>query len=314
MEYQSVYTPIKVGILNLMLLVSFVNCTKIGRSRTTPYHPEGNAQCERFNRTLHNLMKSLSPEKKKHWPKYSSELVLSYNVSQNSTTGYSPYYLMFGRNPKLPIDFLLITNQTDETHESLDETIVAHQNRLRYAYEKAGEQTKDRAEYQNTVTVEPNDGAGVSRTLNRQDVIKCNIQQSVDQNNSDLDSSDDTFIPRRTTRTTAGKHTNPNRLPNSVEPSSVRIDNVNIDSKLLGTEGQLLVIRCTAIGGQPAPDVNIIFAGSVITTGKQSVQHTLSTVTRSYDRQTVTCQAGYKEIAYYPLTNSVLIYLNCKPY
>ncbi|CAC5422660.1 unnamed protein product [Mytilus coruscus] len=147
---------------------------------------------------------------------------------------------MFGRNPKLPIDFLLGTNQTDETHESLDEWIVARQNRLRYGYEKAGEQTKDRAEYrktvhdqkrfnpeicvgdkvyirnrgvhgrnniqdtwsstvyrvvrlsENIVTVEPNDGAGVSITLNRQDVIKCNIQPSVDQNNIDSDSSDDT--------------------------------------------------------------------------------------------------------------------------
>ncbi|CAG2190480.1 unnamed protein product [Mytilus edulis] len=204
---------------------------QISRSRTTPYHPEGNAQCERFNRTLHNLLKSLSPDKKKHWPKYLPELVFSYNVSQNSTT---------------------------------DEWIIAHQNRLRYAYEKAGEQTKDRAEYrknkhdeqrfnpeicvsdkvyirnrgvhgrnkiqdtwsstvyrvvrlsENTVSVEPNDGAGVSRTLNRRDVIKCNIQQSVDDNSSESDSSDDMFIPRRTTRTTAGKHTNPNRLPNSI--------------------------------------------------------------------------------------------------
>ncbi|CAG2234451.1 unnamed protein product [Mytilus edulis] len=228
---------------------------QISRSRTTPYHPEGNAQCERFNRTLHNLLKSLSPDKKKHWPKYLPELVFSYNVSQNSTTGNSPYYLLFDRSPKLSIDFLLGTNQTDETDQSLDEWIIAHQNRLRYAYEKAGEQTKDRAEYrktkhdekrfnpeicvgdkvyirnrgvhgrnkiqdtwsstvyrvvrlsENTVTVEPNDGAGV---------IKCNIQQSVDDNSSESDSSDDMFIPRRTTRTTAGKHTNPNRLPNSI--------------------------------------------------------------------------------------------------
>ncbi|CAC5379977.1 unnamed protein product [Mytilus coruscus] len=40
---------------------------------------------------------------------------------------------------------------TDETRESLDEWIVAHQNRLRYAYEKNGEQTKDGAEYRKTV-------------------------------------------------------------------------------------------------------------------------------------------------------------------
>ena len=78
---------------------------QIARSRTTPYHPEGNAQCERFNRTLHNLLKSLPPDKKKNWTKYLPEIVFSYNVSQNSTTGYSPYYVLFGHNPELPVDF-----------------------------------------------------------------------------------------------------------------------------------------------------------------------------------------------------------------
>jgi hypothetical protein len=47
--------------------------------------------------------------------KYLPELVFSYNVSQNSTTGYSPYYVLFGHNPKLPVDFLLGTNQSDDS-------------------------------------------------------------------------------------------------------------------------------------------------------------------------------------------------------
>ena len=112
---------------------------QIARSRTTPYHPEGNAQCERFNRTLHNLLKSLPPDKKKNLTKYLPELVFSYNLSQNSTTGYIPYYLLFGHNPKLPVDFLLGTNQSDDSDVPLEEWIDAHQKRLRYAYDKAGE-------------------------------------------------------------------------------------------------------------------------------------------------------------------------------
>jgi hypothetical protein len=62
---------------------------------------------------------------------------------------------------------------------------------------------------ENTVVVEPDDGAVVSRTLNRQHVIKCNVQQCVDRKFSDSDSSDNSetmLIPRRTKRLTAGEH------------------------------------------------------------------------------------------------------------
>ncbi|XP_063447530.1 nephrin-like isoform X2 [Mytilus trossulus] len=98
-----------------------------------------------------------------------------------------------------------------------------------------------------------------------------------------------------------------------VEPSSVIIENVLQDDKLQGTEGIDLLITCTAIGGQPQPDLKLIISGSTVATGKQSLQHTLTKISRSHDRETLTCYAGNEEISHYSLAKSAKVYLILKP-
>ena len=74
---------------------------------TSPYHPETNGQCERFNSTLINILGTLPKEKKSEWKNQIGMLVHTYNYTQNSATGFSPYYLMYGRQPHLPVDVIL---------------------------------------------------------------------------------------------------------------------------------------------------------------------------------------------------------------
>lgn len=79
----------------------------IQKTRTTPYHPEGNGQCERFNRTLHDLLRALPSEKKQRWSNYLPQVTFSYNTAIHQSTGETPHFLMFGQEPHLPVDFLL---------------------------------------------------------------------------------------------------------------------------------------------------------------------------------------------------------------
>ncbi|MCG8432029.1 MAG: hypothetical protein MJA29_12770, partial [Candidatus Omnitrophica bacterium] len=74
----------------------------------------GNGSCERMNQTLINMIGTLPIEKKKDWGSHIATLVHAYNCTQHTSTGYSPYYLMFGRKPKLPIDALLPTAPDEE--------------------------------------------------------------------------------------------------------------------------------------------------------------------------------------------------------
>ena len=95
-------------------------------------------------------------------------------------------------------------------------------------------------------------------------------------------------------------------------PSSVSFENVTPANRLSGTEGQDLTITCKAVGGTPAPNVVLIIDGQSLANQSQSVQSTLTTINRSNDRKTVTCQASNPAYSQISLTDSAVIYLNCK--
>ncbi|XP_034070772.1 uncharacterized protein LOC117545187 [Gymnodraco acuticeps] len=79
----------------------------------------GNGVTERFNRTLGNMLRTLPPTMKARWPRVLQTLTFCYNCTVHETTGFAPFYLMFGRVPRLPIDIVF-------QHGLQDERVVSH--------------------------------------------------------------------------------------------------------------------------------------------------------------------------------------------
>ena len=104
---------------------------------TTLYHPQTNGQCERFNSTLINMLGTLPKEKKSEWKNHIGTLVHAYNYTHNSATGFSPYYLMFGRQPHLLIDVTLGLAPRTTMEPSTTKFVQKLREWNRWAHEKA---------------------------------------------------------------------------------------------------------------------------------------------------------------------------------
>ncbi|XP_023810465.1 uncharacterized protein LOC111946259 [Oryzias latipes] len=110
--------------------------TGIRKVRTSPYHPRGNP-VERFNRTLLSMLGTLTNEQKTHWRDYVKTLAHAYNCTKNEVTGFSPYELMFGRQPRLPVDLafnLPVKEAQAPTHSQYVSNLKA---RLEESYQNA---------------------------------------------------------------------------------------------------------------------------------------------------------------------------------
>ena len=122
--------------------------SNIARSHTTPYHPEGNGNVERFNRTLLGMLRNLTTDERSRWKDHLHKVVHAYNCTKHATTGYSPFFLLFGRSPRLPVDvaFGLKTTEDGKAAVSHQEYAEKWRTQMEQAYQLASQNMKRTAD------------------------------------------------------------------------------------------------------------------------------------------------------------------------
>ena len=109
-------------------------CKLLGvrKTHTTPYHLQGNGMVERFNRTLLNMLSTTVGDHPSNWEHNLRKVCLAYNSSVHASTGFSPFFLMFGRQVTLPVDLMYGISHEEEV--LLLEYVERLKERLRGAY------------------------------------------------------------------------------------------------------------------------------------------------------------------------------------
>ena len=115
----------------------------VQKLRTSPYHAQTNGQVERMNQTIICMIGKLEEDKKACWSKHLPKLLVAYNATCSTVTGYSPYYLLFGRRPRIPVDYLFPTLRDSPHQTKMEVSVVAMQKRLKEAFAVARHLTSE---------------------------------------------------------------------------------------------------------------------------------------------------------------------------
>lgn len=83
----------------------------IEKFTTTAYHPQTDGLTERLNQTIVNILTKYVSSSHKDWDLYLPYALHAYRTAVHSSTKFSPYFLLYGRESKTPLDIALSDNQ-----------------------------------------------------------------------------------------------------------------------------------------------------------------------------------------------------------
>jgi len=120
---------------------------EVEKLRTTVYKASTNGMVERLHRTLNSMLGKVVETNQRNWDEFLPSMMAAYRSSKHESTGYSPNFLMFGRENIAPLDIIHGVPPGEEQHyESYDAFVDQKVDIMRKAYQLAREHLGTSAE------------------------------------------------------------------------------------------------------------------------------------------------------------------------
>jgi len=121
------------GELDGHLMQEICQLLEVDKQRTSFYRPETNSVAERFHATLNSMMGRMISDHQREWDLLLPHVMTAYRASVHQSTGYTPNYLMFGREVRAPVD-LVFGTPAEDPPASYDSYTVTLEDRKKQAY------------------------------------------------------------------------------------------------------------------------------------------------------------------------------------
>ena len=106
----------------------------IDKIRTTAYKPSTNGNIERFHSTLNSILAKWVSENHRDWDDKVPAVAFAYRTSVHEATGFTPYFLLHGREARTPADLVYGPPGESEQYTSTVEFVAAQQEKIRDAF------------------------------------------------------------------------------------------------------------------------------------------------------------------------------------
>ena len=147
---------------------AFNRMLEISQVFSARYHPQSNGCIERLNQTIKLMLKKVTVDKPAEWDIYLPMVLFAYRSSIHQSTGFTPFEMLFGKNPKTPLDIFKDTIlQEKHVQYSPYEYIEKITKQIDYANEFA----KEKIESLNQDTLKNINRNRYLRTLNPNDMV-----------------------------------------------------------------------------------------------------------------------------------------------